>query len=85
MSTGDEADIVAEFEQRDRDAALSRMQAVPQEPPDEDAEGNRYCLDCAEIIPPKRVEAVNAVRCVYCAQLRERSRKISGRGTSAGI
>ncbi|MBN6741784.1 TraR/DksA C4-type zinc finger protein [Acidithiobacillus sp. MC6.1] len=42
------------------------------EAPDEDDAGTRYCLDCAEPIDPKRVAAVDAVRCVACATARER-------------
>ena len=41
------------------------------EQPDEDENGTRYCLDCAEVIDPRRVAAVNAVRCVVCATARE--------------
>lgn len=50
----------------DRRAALANREA-----PDEDDAG-RYCLDCAETIDPKRVAAVDAVRCVACASVRER-------------
>ncbi len=42
------------------------------EPPDEDADGNRLCLDCGEVIPQERVIAANAVRCIDCAQRLER-------------
>ncbi len=58
--------------------ALHRVLAVPQEDPDEDAQGNRFCLDCAETIPPARVQAVQAVRCVHCATIREKKRKMLG-------
>ncbi len=71
MIAGDEADVAAEFEQRERDAALARMRAAPAEEPDEDENG-RYCLDCGDVIPLARVEAVQAVRCIHCASLRER-------------
>lgn len=50
----------------DRRAALANREA-----PDEDDAG-RYCLDCTETIDPKRVAAVDAVRCVACASVRER-------------
>lgn len=75
MLHGDEADVAAEFEERERRAALASIMAGPSEDPDEDGEGNRYCLDCGEIIPQERVKAVQAVRCVHCAGLRERGRK----------
>lgn len=78
---GDEGDIAAAFEEKEREAALARVLSGPVEEPDEDAQGNRYCLDCGEIIPPARVLAVKAVRCVDCATQRERqNRKISGHG-----
>ncbi|WP_437559535.1 TraR/DksA C4-type zinc finger protein [Acidithiobacillus sulfuriphilus] len=81
MIHGDEADVAAHYEQAERDGALARMRAVPQEAPDEDEQGNRYCLDCGEIIPLLRVQAVQAVRCVDCATVRERKeRRISGGG-----
>jgi len=80
MIHGDMADIAAEYEQRDRDLALARRRAVPMEDPDEDSNGNRYCLDCGEIIPKARVAAVMAVRCVDCAGHRERMQRIQGMG-----
>ena len=52
-------------------ARAARARLTPTEPPDEDAEGNRYCLDCGDSIPRARVESVNAVRCVACTALRE--------------
>lgn len=83
MIHGDEADIAGEFESREREAALARMRSmILLEDPDEDANG-RYCLDCGEVIPPERVEAVHAVRCVFCAGQRERGHRAVGR--SCGI
>lgn len=55
--------------------AQQRQSMLSTEDPDEDDQGNRYCLDCAEIIPPARVQAVAAVRCVHCAGLRERGKR----------
>ena len=52
-------------------ARAARERLTPTEPPDEDAEGNRFCLDCGDSIPRARVESVNAVRCVACTVLRE--------------
>ncbi|MBU2790508.1 TraR/DksA C4-type zinc finger protein [Acidithiobacillus caldus] len=78
MIHGDMADIAAEYEQRERDLALARRRAVPMEEPDEDSNGNRYCLDCGEIIPKARVAAVMAVRCVDCAGRREKMVRIHG-------
>ncbi|MBU2723884.1 TraR/DksA C4-type zinc finger protein [Acidithiobacillus ferridurans] len=45
----------------------------------ESAEGSRrYCLDCAEIIPPERVRLVDAVRCVHCASSLEGGSPLQG-------
>ena len=74
----DELDVAAlraEAEVQSRLAA-HRQAMIPTEAPDECAQGNRYCLDCAEVIPPARVQAVAAVRCVHCANLRERGRRL---------
>lgn len=73
---GDVADVASEYEQRDRDLALAKRRSEPVEDPDEDDAGNRYCLDCGEIIPKARVEAVQAVRCVGCAGAKERGQRL---------
>ena len=65
----EQANIAMRLEER-------RLAMLHQEAPDEDASGNRYCLDCADDIPPARVQAVNAVRCVVCAEKRERLLKL---------
>ena len=77
MIHGDIADIAAVYEQRDRDQALARMRSGPVEAPDEDDEGNRYCLGCGDTIPKARVEAVQAVRCVGCAERKERGERLA--------
>ena len=53
------------------------MRSGLMEPPDEDDQGNRYCLDCGEAIPQARVDAVQAVRCVGCAEVKERGRRLA--------
>ncbi len=74
MLHGDEADMAAEAEEMERSLALQRLRVSSGfEDPDEDERGNRYCLDCGEMIPPARVLAVQAVRCVECASRRERA------------
>lgn len=80
MLQGDDAEIASQLEEAGRSAAIARaLAACPQEEPDEDGQGNRYCLDCAEIIPSARVQAVRAVRCVDCTRKKERlSKKVSG-------
>ncbi|MGK9452695.1 TraR/DksA C4-type zinc finger protein [Acidithiobacillus caldus] len=80
MLQGDEGDIASQFEEAERAAAISRLRQGLQEDPDEDDQGNRYCLDCGEIIPPARVQAVQAVRCVDCASLLERGKRHVGVG-----
>ncbi len=57
---------------------------LQQEEPEEDDAGNRYCLDCGETIPPARVEAVAAVRCVHCASRREKQGRIGRQKGGAG-
>ena len=84
----DEADVGAKNTEEHLMEALARQRAasVPHEEPDEDAQGNRYCLDCADIIPSERVQAVQAVRCVTCAAKRERFTKLTqGRGGAGRI
>jgi DnaK suppressor protein len=79
----DEADLAAE--QAEREMALFQLQraGARTEAPDEDDAGNRYCLDCGEIIPPERVAVVQAVRCVYCEEIREHKSRFHG--TRGGI
>ena len=57
-----------------RNRAIEAQQS--REAPDEDEQGNRFCLDCGEQIPPDRVAAVAAVRCVRCASRREKQGRI---------
>ncbi len=74
MHFADSFDAASHLEEMERQNSIARFrQTGPQEPPDEDAEG-RYCLDCGDVIPPARVAAVNAVRCVVCQTRRERPR-----------
>lgn len=78
QSMADEADMANEILEQNLALALAQRASAHQEhpePPDEDNQGNRYCLDCGEIIPPERVQLVQAVRCVHCAGKRERRQK----------
>jgi len=75
MNHPDLTDQASQIEERHRELALQRLRNQPQEEPDEDKDGNRYCLTCGEIIPEERVKAVQAVRCVHCASAREKQRK----------
>ncbi|EKO3713591.1 TraR/DksA family transcriptional regulator [Vibrio cincinnatiensis] len=65
-------DVAQAVEQEFRDRALAAQLAKPMEQPDEDDEGNRYCLSCGVEIPPERLEAQpTAVRCVSCQTRKE--------------
>ena len=70
----DIADASTAMEELERSSLITAHNARRQntEPPDEDADGNRFCLDCGEVIPQERVIAANAVRCIDCAQCLER-------------
>lgn len=55
-----------EQENRDRDLA-NQLARRSIETPDQDAAGNRFCLNCGEQIASDRLEAApDAVRCVPC-------------------
>ncbi|MHB1666090.1 TraR/DksA family transcriptional regulator [Thiomonas sp.] len=55
-----------------------RVAAAALEPADEDAEGNRYCLDCGSLISEERRLVIpTAVRCVDCLTRRERRIKLA--------
>lgn len=57
--------------ERERQQRLAQM-----EPPDEDEKGNRYCLDCGELIPEQRLKIMPfAVRCVSCLSIKEKFAK----------
>lgn len=62
-------DRAQQQEQENRDRALANQQARRRiETPDQDAQGNRFCLSCGEQIASERLEAESdAVRCVPCA------------------
>lgn len=82
----DISDIGAQNAEEQLALSLSAHRAAltPTEEPDEDPQGNRYCLDCAEAIPPERVKAVQAVRCVICAGKQEQFTKLSRSRGGAG-
>ncbi|MGC9161900.1 TraR/DksA C4-type zinc finger protein [Acidithiobacillus sp.] len=82
----DISDVASRNEQMDLAMRLAarRMASRTREQPDEDEQGNRYCLDCGDDIPPERVRAVDAVRCVVCAGKRERLAKLSRQHGGAG-
>ncbi|WP_243032997.1 TraR/DksA C4-type zinc finger protein [Vibrio cincinnatiensis] len=70
----DQFDKAQEAEQEFREKALENQRALMQcEMPDEDEDGNRYCLNCGIEIPQARLEVQpQAVRCVRCQSRKER-------------
>ncbi|MGU5685222.1 TraR/DksA C4-type zinc finger protein [Aeromonas allosaccharophila] len=64
-------------EQENRDLALANQRARRRiETPDQDAQGNRFCLSCGSHIASERLEAEpDAVRCVPCASRVESARR----------
>ncbi|MEY2343224.1 TraR/DksA C4-type zinc finger protein [Acidithiobacillus sp. IBUN Pt1247-S3] len=73
----DEADIAGQMQEQEMALLMAQRAGSRTESADEDDAGNRYCLDCGEIIPPARVQAVQAVRCVHCSNKRERFSRLS--------
>ncbi len=73
----DDADFAARLQEQEMRMALAQRSTTRPELPDEDGQGNRYCLDCADIIPRERVRIVGAVRCVHCAGKREQFSRLS--------
>lgn len=67
---------------RNHAIAAHKARIVTNEVPDEDEEGNRYCVSCGDDIPAARVALVpHAVRCVKCeSALEERKRIARARG-----
>ncbi|AZQ10146.1 TraR/DksA C4-type zinc finger protein [Shewanella khirikhana] len=62
-----------EAEQKFREQAIARQRQRETEAPDEDDEGNRYCLGCGELVVQLRLAACpDAVRCVECQSAKER-------------
>ncbi|WP_031574059.1 MULTISPECIES: TraR/DksA C4-type zinc finger protein [Acidithiobacillus] len=79
----DPADIAARNEMAHRISLIKQKQAdlTPYEEPDEDDQGNRFCLECADKIPEERLLALpRAVRCVPCAERLEAMQRSFRRG-----
>ncbi|WP_273149247.1 TraR/DksA family transcriptional regulator [Methylophaga thiooxydans] len=73
----DVIDRAQKREQEDNRLALKAalINDVETEQPDEE-NGIRYCLDCGEPIPNKRLEArPDAVRCVECKDIKDKRSK----------
>lgn len=69
----DRADVTIEAGLENSLAAhLSRQSAEAEY----DDDGNRVCVECAEVIPEPRVLAVNAVECVECAAASEKRERL---------
>lgn len=78
----DTFDQASVLEEMFRDMALAAHKAKtavpPGEVPDEDEDGNRYCIACGDEIPKARVALLpHAVRCVKCEARRENMQRIA--------
>jgi len=74
----DIADQAEHQEEMARNLVIKSHQNRQKEQPDFDNDGNRVCIDCGDLITNLRIKAVNAVRCIYCQQIKETKEK-SGR------
>jgi len=61
----DEADRAQIYEEQARERGI-RNATLQHDAPPLIIGGKRACVDCEEEINPKRVEAVNAIRCEVC-------------------
>ena len=61
----DEADSAQVYEEQTRERGILNAKQQHKEPA-LIINGKRMCVDCEEEINPKRVEAVNAIRCRHC-------------------
>lgn len=68
----DKLDIAKDLEMEHRQRSLkAQRDGRVKEKPDE-VDGIRYCLDCGDPVPKKRLDAEpDAVRCVECQQYHE--------------
>ncbi len=64
----DRAECLIEAERKRNVMAI--LSQVDDDPIFNDA-GIRVCVDCESVIPKRRVESINAVRCVECARIDE--------------
>lgn len=68
----DYLDEALKAEENFRDQAIAKQLQRDVEQPDEDADGNRYCLSCGDEVPKARLDAQpDAVRCVFCQSLKD--------------
>jgi len=67
----DEADHAQVYEEQARERGIQNARQQHNEPA-LIIKGKRMCVDCEEEINPKRVEAVNAIRCEECQPLYEK-------------
>ena len=70
MDVVDQADEVQVVLMRQSFSKLNRQT----EAPEFDESGRRICLECGVVIPLARVEAIDAVCCVDCAEYQEKKR-----------
>ena len=75
INLADQFDQASTLEQQDRELALQKQQQNKEQPLV--INGVRCCLDCPTYVAilPKRIKAVNAVRCISCQVHHEASQK----------
>jgi phage/conjugal plasmid C-4 type zinc finger TraR family protein len=71
----DDIDRAQAIEEMQREQAI-KANHKPSEAPEYDGSGNRICIECGTIIPPRRIDAINAVRCVDCQQALEQKQRV---------
>jgi RNA polymerase-binding transcription factor len=69
----DQLDHAKELEIKQREIALEAHFKNQKEEPPHEVDGIRYCLDCDDEIPKKRLQArPEAVRCIDCKSDKEK-------------
>jgi RNA polymerase-binding transcription factor DksA len=77
----DHASLV-ETRLRENDVAIARSKSAPEQEQVKGADGVLYwpiteCIDCGDEIPEKRLQLAK-VRCIYCQEKLEKSRRLHG-------
>jgi DnaK suppressor protein len=72
----DIADQAEHQEEMARNLVIKSHQNRRKEQPEFDNDGNRICLECGDDISEKRIQAIDAVRCVFCQQKKEQKERL---------
>jgi RNA polymerase-binding transcription factor DksA len=72
----DIADQAEHQEEMARNMFIKCHQNRQKEQAEFDSNGDRICLDCGELINALRVKAIDAVRCIYCQEILEKTGKL---------